>query len=322
MSDHLVEVQDLVVRFRKKSSKLFALKAEYFSAVDEVSFYIDEGETYGLVGESGSGKSTIGKAILRYHKPDSGKILFEGQEIQSLNEKELLPFRKKMQTIFQDPYASLDPGMTVSEIICEPMMIHNLCSKQEAKERAVELLLKVGLTEQDQYKYPHEFSGGQRQRVSIARSLSIQPRFVICDEPVSALDVSLQAQVIRLFEQLQEENGLTYLFISHQLQLVRRICDRIGVLYLGSLMEDGISEKIYTNPLHPYTQLLLSSMLEADPDIPSLDHIQVDIGVQEYHGVGCKFANRCPHATDRCRAERPQLAEVEPGHRVACFLYG
>ena len=321
MSEHLVEVQDLVVRFRKKSSKLLTMKAEYFSAVDEVSFFIDEGETYGLVGESGSGKSTIGKAILRYHTPDSGKIFFEGEEIQALSEKELLPFRKKMQTIFQDPYASLDPRMTVSEIICEPMLIHHLCSKQEAKERAVDLLLKVGLTEQDQYKYPQEFSGGQRQRVSIARSLSIQPRFVICDEPVSALDVSLQAQVIRLFEQLQEENGLTYLFISHQLQLVRRICDRIGVLYLGSLMEDGVSEKIYTNPLHPYTQLLLSSMLEADPDIPSLDHIQVDIGVQEYHGVGCKFANRCPHATDRCRAERPQLAETEQGHRVACFLY-
>ena len=321
MSEHLVEVQDLVVRFRKKSSKLLTVKAEYFSAVDEVSFFIDEGETYGLVGESGSGKSTIGKAILRYHTPDSGKIFFEGEEIQALSEKELLPFRKKMQTIFQDPYASLDPRMTVSEIICEPMLIHHLCSKQEAKERAVDLLLKVGLTEQDQYKYPQEFSGGQRQRVSIARSLSIQPRFVICDEPVSALDVSLQAQVIRLFEQLQEENGLTYLFISHQLQLVRRICDRIGVLYLGSLMEDGVSEKIYTNPLHPYTQLLLSSMLEADPDIPSLDHIQVDIGVQEYHGVGCKFANRCPHATDRCRAERPQLAETEQGHRVACFLY-
>ena len=321
MSEHLVEVQNLVVRFRKKSSKLLTVKAEYFSAVDEVSFFIDEGETYGLVGESGSGKSTIGKAILRYHTPDSGKIFFEGEEIQALSEKELLPFRKKMQTIFQDPYASLDPRMTVSEIICEPMLIHHLCSKQEAKERAVDLLLKVGLTEQDQYKYPQEFSGGQRQRVSIARSLSIQPRFVICDEPVSALDVSLQAQVIRLFEQLQEENGLTYLFISHQLQLVRRICDRIGVLYLGSLMEDGVSEKIYTNPLHPYTQLLLSSMLEADPDIPSLDHIQVDIGVQEYHGVGCKFANRCPHATDRCRAERPQLAETEQGHRVACFLY-
>lgn len=319
MNEHLVEAQDLTIKFRRKSSKLVVLKQEYFAAVDQVNFYIDQGETYGLVGESGSGKSTIGKAILRYHQPDSGHILFEGNDITSLKEKELEPYRRKMQAIFQDPFSSLDPTMTVSDSISEPLLIHHICSKQEAKEMAAKLLEDVGLQKNDQYKYPHEFSGGQRQRICIARALAIHPEFVVCDEPVSALDVSLQAQMIRLFESLQQEYGLTYLFISHQLQVVRRICDRIGVLYLGSLLEDGVAEKIYENPLHPYTKLLLSSMLEADPDVPSLDNITIDTGVQEYSGKGCKFANRCPYATQRCKEETPTLQEVEPGHRVACF---
>lgn len=320
-SDNLIEVKDLVVRFRQKSSKLFELKPSYFSAVDHVNFQIKRGETYGLVGESGSGKSTVGKAILRYHKPDSGSILFDGTDITNLGEKDLLPHRKKMQSVFQDPYSSLDPGMTVSEIICEPMEIHQLYTKKERKERAAELIETVGLTKTDLLKYPHEFSGGQRQRISIARALSIHPEFILCDEPISALDVSLQAQIVNMLEELQDKLGLTYLFISHQLQVVQKICDHLGVMYLGQLLETGSSEAIYGNPQHPYTQMLLSSMLEPDPDVHSLDAIIPDTGVQTYSGVGCKFANRCPHAKDRCRKEIPPYYQTEEDHQVACFLY-
>lgn len=321
MAEHLIEVKDLVVQFRQKNKKKLSLKTEYFHAVDHVNFSIEKGETYGLVGESGSGKSTIGKAILRYHHPASGKILYAGNDITNLKEKELLPYRKKMQSVFQDPYASLDPSMTVSEIICEPMEIHQLYSRAERKERAAELIETVGLTKQDLLKYPHEFSGGQRQRISIARALSIHPEFVLCDEPISALDVSLQAQIVNMLEELQDQLGLTYLFISHQLQVVQKICDHIGVMYLGQLLETGSSETVYGNPQHPYTQMLLASMLEPDPDVHSLDHIIPDTGVQSYSGKGCKFAGRCPYATERCKNEVPPFYETDPGHQVACFRY-
>ena len=321
MAEHLIEVEDLTVQFKQKNKKRFSLKTEYFSAVDHVNFSINKGETYGLVGESGSGKSTIGKAILRYHHPSSGKILFHGNDITNLNDKELLPYRKKMQSVFQDPYSSLDPSMTVSEIICEPMEIHQLYTKAERKERAAELIETVGLTKKDLLKYPHEFSGGQRQRISIARALSIQPEFVLCDEPISALDVSLQAQIVNMLEELQDKFDLTYLFISHQLQMVQKICDHIGVMYLGQLMETGTSGSVYANPQHPYTQMLLASMLEPDPDVHSLDQIIPDTGVQSYSGKGCKFANRCPYAAERCRECTPGFYETEPDHRVACFKF-
>lgn len=321
MSKNLIEVKDLQVSFKQKSDKLFSFAPSYLKAVDHVNFTIKKGETFGLVGESGSGKSTIGKAILRYHKPNGGEIYYDGQEISLLREKEMHPIRKKMQSIFQDPYSSLDPSYTVSDIICEPMEIHNMYTRSERKERAKELLEVVGLKTSDLLKYPHEFSGGQRQRISIARAISVQPEFVVCDEPISALDVSLQAQIVRMLEELQEKYDLTYLFISHQLQVVQKICDNIGVLYLGNLLEVTSSQKLYSKPLHPYTQVLISSILVPDPRVKTLENIVIETGVQSRVSEGCRFHNRCPHCMQRCKEETPELREVEAGHYVACHLY-
>ena len=309
MSNSLIEVKDLKVYFKQKSPKLLSFKPGILKAVDQVSFSIEKGKTFGLVGESGSGKSTIGKAILRYHKPTGGEIFYGEAEIGAMGEKKLLPYRKKMQSVFQDPYSSLDPSHTVQDIICEPMEIHKLYTPKERKERAKELIRVVGLKEQDLLKYPHEFSGGQRQRISIARALSVQPEFVVCDEPISALDVSLQAQIVQMLQDLQEKYGLTYLFISHQLQVVQKICDEIGVLYL------------YSNPLHPYTKMLISSIPVPDPRVKTLDQIVTDTGVQSRSIGGCRFHNRCPWCEERCRQEVPLLREAESGHLVACHKY-
>lgn len=321
MSDKLVEVKNLKVHFKQKSPKLLSIKPGVLKAVDDVSFQIEKGKTFGLVGESGSGKSTIGKAILCYHRPTGGEVFYAGTEIGSMAEKELLPYRKRMQSIFQDPYSSLDPSHTVKDIICEPMEIHRMYTPSERKERARELIQVVGLKEQDLLKYPHEFSGGQRQRISIARALSVRPEFVVCDEPISALDVSLQAQIVQMLQELQQQYGLTYLFISHQLQVVQKICDEIGVLYLGSLMEVSNAEMLYGNPLHPYTKMLISSIPVPDPRVKTLDHIVTDNGVQSRNIGGCKFHNRCPWCEERCKHEMPGLAEAEPGHYVACHKY-
>lgn len=321
MSDKLVEVKNLKVHFKQKSPKLLSIKPGVLKAVDDVSFQIEKGKTFGLVGESGSGKSTIGKAILCYHRPTGGEVFYAGTEIGSMAEKELLPYRKRMQSIFQDPYSSLDPSHTVKDIICEPMEIHRMYTPSERKERARELIQVVGLKEQDLLKYPHEFSGGQRQRISIARALSVRPEFVVCDEPISALDVSLQAQIVQMLQELQQQYGLTYLFISHQLQVVQKICDEIGVLYLGSLMEVSNAEMLYGNPLHPYTKMLISSIPVPDPRVKTLEHIVTDNGVQSRNIGGCKFHNRCPWCEERCKHEMPGLAEAEPGHYVACHKY-
>ena len=321
MSKTLIEVKDLQVCFRQKSPKILSFKPGILKAVDQVSFTIQKGKTFGLVGESGSGKSTIGKAILRYHKPAGGEIFYEETEIGSMAEKNLLPYRKKMQSVFQDPYSSLDPSHTVQDIICEPMEIHRMYDPKERKERARELIRVVGLKEQDLLKYPHEFSGGQRQRISIARALSVKPEFVVCDEPISALDVSLQAQIVQMLQELQEKYGLTYLFISHQLQVVQKICDEIGVLYLGRLMEVSDAQKLYSNPLHPYTRMLISSIPVPDPRVKTLDQIITDTGVQSREIGGCCFHNRCPWCTEQCRQETPALREAEPGHMVACHKY-
>ncbi|MDD2959169.1 MAG: ABC transporter ATP-binding protein [Lachnospiraceae bacterium] len=321
MSETLIEVKNLSVHFRQKSPKLLSFQPGILKAVDDVSFHIEKGRTFGLVGESGSGKSTIGKAILRYHRPAAGEIFYAGTEIGARPERELLPFRKKMQSIFQDPYSSLDPSHTVKDIICEPMEIHRMGTAAERKARAQELIRKVGLKEQDLLKYPHEFSGGQRQRISIARALSVQPEFVVCDEPISALDVSLQAQIVQMLQDLQQELGLTYLFISHQLQVVQKICDEIGVLYLGSLLEVSDAPGLYGNPLHPYTKMLISSIPVPDPRIRMLENLVEDTGVQSRDIRGCKFHNRCQQCSERCRQEVPKLQEAEPGHLVACHLY-
>lgn len=321
MGETLVEVKNLSVHFKQKSPKILSFKPGILKAVDGVSFKIEKGKTFGLVGESGSGKSTIGKAILRYHRPSGGEVFYSGTEIGSMTDKSLLPYRKKMQSVFQDPYSSLDPSHTVKDIICEPMEIHKMYTAAERKERARELIQVVGMKEQDLLKYPHEFSGGQRQRISIARALSVRPEFVVCDEPISALDVSLQAQIVQMLQELQQEFGLTYLFISHQLQVVQKICDEIGVLYLGSLMEVSNAEMLYGNPLHPYTKMLISSIPVPDPRIRMLDNLVTDSGVQSRNIGGCKFHNRCPWCEERCRREVPRLVEAEPGHFVACHKY-
>lgn len=321
MGETLIEVKDLKVHFKQKSPKVLSFQTNYLKAVDQVSFSIQKGETFGLVGESGSGKSTIGKAILRYFTPTDGEIYYNGTEIGHKKEAELLPYRKKMQSIFQDPYSSLDPSRTVREIICEPMEIHKLYTAAERKERAAGLIEVVGLKKADLQKYPHEFSGGQRQRISIARALSVQPEFVVCDEPISALDVSLQAQIVHMLEDLQEKYGLTYLFISHQLQVVQKICDNIGVLYLGNILEISSSEMLYGNPLHPYTKMLISSIPVPDPRNIILDNIVVETGVQKRETTGCKFRNRCPYCMEKCKSETPILTEAEPGHFVACHRY-
>lgn len=321
MGDDLIKVENLQVHFKQKGDQIFSLKRHTLKAVDQVNFSIKKGETFGLVGESGSGKSTVGKAILRHYLPTGGEIFFEGAAIGHMKEKELLPYRKKMQSVFQDPYSSLDPSRTVMEIVCEPMEIHNLYHKAQRRELAAEMIDKVGLRKEDLLKYPHEFSGGQRQRISIARALSINPSFVLCDEPISALDVSLQAQIVQMLEELQDELGLTYLFISHQLQVVQKICDNIGVMYLGNIVELSSSEKLYENPLHPYTKMLISSILVPDPRVKSLDQITVDLGVQTRVQEGCKFSSRCPNASQKCKTAVPEFWEAEPGHMVACHLF-
>lgn len=320
MKEKIITVRNLKLYFQQKSHR-FHFRSNPLKAVDDVSFSIIQGETFGLVGESGSGKSSVGKSILRQYELTGGNIFFDGIDIGHLKEKELMPFRKKMQSIFQDPYSSLNPAKTVLEIVCEPMQIHNMFTKQERTEWAAEMLELVGLKRGDLNKYPHEFSGGQRQRISIARALSVKPSFVLCDEPVSALDVSMQAQIVNMLEDFQSKLGLTYLFISHQLSVVKHICNTIGVMYLGNLLEIASSNQLYTNPLHPYTKMLISSILIPDPKIPNLDQIIPDLGVQTRVDFGCKFRTRCPYATQKCSESLPQLLEVETGHSAACHLY-
>ena len=322
MSNSLIEVKDLKVYFKQKSPKLLSFKPGILKAVDQVSFSIEKGKTFGLVGESGSGKSTIGKAILRYHKPTGGEIFYGEAEIGAMGEKELLPYRKKMQSVFQDPYSSLDPSHTVQDIICEPMEIHKLYTPKERKERAKELIRVVGLKEQDLLKYPHEFSGGQRQRIVIARALILEPKFIFCDEPVSALDVSVRAQVLNLMKDLQKEFNLTYMFISHDLSVVRFLCDRIGVMYLGRMVEIADRQELYDNPMHPYTKALLSAIPVPDVDVkhePML--LEGDIPSPYNPPKGCLFHTRCKFAMECCKTEVPQMRQIGENHCVACHLY-
>lgn len=320
MSNICIEAQNLKIQFPLKH-KMFQ-ERKYLKAVDGVSFAIEQGTTMGLVGESGCGKTTVGRALLRlYDIEEGGKILFDGTDISRLNDKQMRPYRKKMQMIFQDPYTSLDPRKTVGTIIREPLISLGLMEGKDAQDRVEELIDMVGLKRDHLNRYPHEFSGGQRQRISIARALSVQPEFVVCDEPISALDVSLQAQIVQMLQDLQEKYGLTYLFISHQLQVVQKICDEIGVLYLGNLMEIADADKLYSNPLHPYTKMLISSIPVPDPRVKTLDQIVTDTGVQSRSIGGCRFHNRCPWCEERCRQETPALRQVEPGHMVACHKY-
>lgn len=320
--ERLIEVNNLKKYFPVKKSS-FMGKPQYLKAVDDVSFYINEGETLGLVGESGCGKSTTGRSIIRLFDITGGQILYRGKDIAKLKESDLKPYRRKMQVVFQDPYASLNPTLTVKDLISEPLDVYHIGSKKERQERTLELLEKVGLGKNHLDRYPHEFSGGQRQRIGIARALSINPEFILCDEPISALDVSIQAQVVNMLEDLQNEMGLTYLFIAHDLSMVRHISHRIGVMYLGKLIEIGKSDEIYNNPLHPYTQALLSSVLEPDPRMAIENPIKVlegDVPSPLNPPSGCKFVTRCKYAMKQCHEIEPKLIERESGHMVACHL--
>ncbi|MBY6277145.1 ABC transporter ATP-binding protein [Symbiobacterium thermophilum] len=292
-------------------------------AVDDVSFAIRPGETLGLVGESGCGKTTVGRALLRLYEPTAGEVYFEGREILRLPPNEFLPYRRKMQMIFQDPYASLDPRMTAADIIGEALDIHNLASGKERMERIYHLLDLVGLLPEHANRFPHEFSGGQRQRIGIARALAVEPRFIVADEPISALDVSIQAQVVNLLEDLQEELGLAYLFIAHDLAMVRHISHRIAVMYLGRIVELADSDKLYDRPMHPYTLALLSAAPIPDPKVETSRQrilLEGDPPSPVNPPPGCRFQNRCAYVQDRCREEDPKLTPVEDGHSVACHF--
>ncbi len=337
----LLEVQNLKKYFPVKGTK-----GPGVQAVENVSLYIKKGETLGLVGESGCGKTTLGRTILRLHEPTSGKIVYDGQTIFEgsdpfkLDEKgqlvkkrvpkpqavNMLPFRRKMQIIFQDPSASLDPRMTVGEIIGEALDIHKLCdNKAERTDRIKELLSQVGLNTEHANRYPHEFSGGQQQRVGIARALAVKPEFIVCDEPISALDVSIQSQVVNMLEDMQQDLGLTYLFIAHDLSVVRHISNRIGVMYLGTMVELGESYELNKNPIHPYTKTLLSAVPVPDPEVSKSRQrivLEGDIPSPMNPPSGCRFHTRCPYATEQCKQQVPEFKEHAPGHWAACHLLG
>lgn len=308
----------------KHIKKYFPIKAgfmkyNYVKAVDDISFYIRKGETLGLVGESGCGKTTLGRTVSRLHEPTEGQIFFDGKDITHVD---MLPYRRKMQIIFQDPYASLDPRMTVGDIVGEPLDIHKLySSKEERRDKINELLDTVGLNTEHANRFPHEFSGGQRQRVGIARALAVEPQFIVCDEPISALDVSIQAQVVNMLEDLQGQKGLTYLFIAHDLAVVKHISNRIGVMYLGHLVELAGSRELYRRPFHPYTMSLLSAIPIADPKASRAQKriaLKGEIPSPLNPPSGCTFRTRCPYATECCMQEAPEFREVDTGHFVAC----
>ncbi len=314
MANKILEVKNL--------KKYFSTPKGMLHAVDDVNFTIEEGKTLGVVGESGCGKSTTGRAILRLHEPTSGEVIFNGENILTKNKDEMRLLRRQMQLIFQDPYASLDPRNTVSEIIGEPLKLQKIIpDKAKRLEKVYELMETVGLAERLVNTYPHELDGGRRQRIGIARALAMEPKFIVCDEPVSALVVSIQAQILNLMQDLQEQMGLTYMFITHDLSVVHHFADDIAVMYLGQLIEKAPSGMLFDKPTHPYTQALLSAI-----PVPSLNKkrerilLKGEITSPINPKPGCRFAARCPYATDRCRSEEPKLKEIEPNHFVACHL--
>jgi len=322
--DVLLDVEDLYMHFPLTQGILFQRKVGAVQAVDGVSFQVTKGETLGLVGESGCGKSTAGRAILQLYKPTGGSVTFQGKDLTKLDGGDMRKMRRHLQMIFQDPYASLNPRMTVGSIISEPMQIHNLVPKKQRNERVQELLQTVGLNPYFANRYPHEFSGGQRQRIGVARALAANPAFIVADEPVSALDVSIQAQIINLLEELQEQFGLTYLFIAHDLSVVRHISDRVAVMYLGKFMELADRNSIYDDPLHPYTKALLSAVPVPDPIIEKKREriiLTGDVPSPINPPSGCHFHTRCPYAMDVCKKIEPRFVDQGGGHFVACHLY-
>ena len=319
-SEPLLRVRDLVKHFPVRGG-FFGRARETVHAVDGVSFELQAGETLGLVGESGCGKSTTGRCILRLIEPTAGEVWFKGVNVTGLDARGLRALARDMQIIFQDPYASLNPRMTVGDIIAEPMQVHGIGTETERVERVRELLATVGLLPEHARRYPHQFSGGQRQRIGIARALAVNPDLIVCDEPVSALDVSIQAQVVNLLQNLQKRLGLSYLFIAHDLAVVKHISDRVAVMYLGKLVEITDKRTLYRTPLHPYTQALLSAIPVPDPGAQRQRIILAgDVPSAMKPPPGCRFNTRCPHAQPRCREEEPALREAAPGHRVACHF--
>jgi oligopeptide transport system ATP-binding protein len=317
VADYILEVRNLKKYFNVGHGNVL-------KAVDNVSFAIKRGETFGLVGESGCGKSTTGRTIIRLYEATDGQVLFNGEDVHALKGSKLREFNRNMQMVFQDPYASLNPRMTVGDIIAEGIDIHGLYTGRKRRERIVELLRTVGLNEEHASRFPHEFSGGQRQRIGIARALAIEPQFIIADEPISALDVSIQAQVVNLFKRLQKERGLTYLFIAHDLAMVKHISDRIGVMYLGALVETAEANELYRKPLHPYTQALLSAIPIPDPEVERKREriiLQGDVPSPINPPSGCRFRTRCPKAMPECATQAPEWKEVGKDHFVACHLY-
>ncbi len=322
-SDKLLAVQDLKMYFPIRRGILQRHVGDV-KAVDGVSFSVIKGETLGLVGESGCGKSTTGRSILQLYRPTAGKVVFEGHELTQMKGEELRQMRRQMQMIFQDPYASLNPRMTVGGIVGEPLEVHNIGTKAERLERVRELLAVVGLNPYFINRYPHEFSGGQRQRIGVARALAVNPSFIVCDEPISALDVSIQAQVINLLEDLQAQFNLTYLFIAHDLSVVRHISDRIAVMYLGKIMELADRDELYRNPMHPYSQALLSAVPIPDPAIEEKRKriiLEGDVPSPANPPKGCNFCTRCPKVLDICREQEPEFRDYGSDHYVACWLY-
>ena len=322
MSDKLLQVEHLKQYFPAGG---MGKNRKFVKAVDDVSFFVNKGETLGLVGESGCGKTTTGRSILRLYEPTGGKITFDGNVILDVENKvkvDMLPYRQKMQMVFHDPYASLDPRMTVGDIVGEAIDIHKLAAnKRERHDMIISMLERVGLISEHANRYPHEFSGGQRQRVGIARALAVNPQFIVCDEPISALDVSIQAQVVNMFEELQEQMGLTYLFIAHDLSVVKHISDRIGVMYLGKMVELADSYELVARSLHPYTKSLISAIPIADPVKARASKrivLQGDVPSPLNPPTGCRFRTRCPYADECCAQKEPEWREVEKGHYVAC----
>ncbi len=321
-NDVLLRVDNLVMHFPIYRG-VFQRQVGAVRAVDGVSFDVKRGETLGLVGESGCGKSTTGRTILQLYKPTDGKVEFDGTDLVHLKGERLRQMRRKMQMIFQDPYASLNPRMTVEQLVGEPLMVHNVATGDEIQKRVEHLLEIVKLNPAFASRYPHEFSGGQRQRIGVARALALQPSFIVCDEPISALDVSIQAQVVNLLEELQEQFNLTYLFIAHDLSMVKHISKRVAVMYLGVIVELTSRDELYNHPLHPYTQALLSAVPIPDPVADSKRQrviLQGDVPSPANPPSGCRFRTRCPIAEARCAESRPEFREIKPGHFVACFF--
>lgn len=320
MSKVLLKVDNLQKYFPIRSG-MFARVTGAVKAVDDVSFEVFEGETLGIVGESGCGKSTTGRVLMRLHEPTGGRVEFDGVDMTSLSSAEMRKMRRDIQMVFQDPYASLNPRHTIEKILEEPLIVHGIGTPTERKKKVLEFLEIVGLSAYHAKRYPHQFSGGQRQRIGIARALMTNPKLIIADEPVSALDVSIQAQVLNLMKKLQEDLNLTYIFIAHDLGVVRHISDRVGVMYLGRMVELATSESLYDKPLHPYTQALLSAVPIPDPEFKSEEIVLMgDIPSASNPPSGCSFHTRCPYATDVCKQKTPVLQEVKPGHSVACHL--